>query len=49
MQITKLEIALHQLNVAIRLFLEGDYLSSLTLAGAAEEIWGVYRNVPEPL
>lgn len=40
MQITKLEIALHQLNVAIRLFLEGDYLSSLTLAGAAEEILG---------
>ena len=40
MQITKLEVALHQLNVAIRLFLEGDYLSSLTLAGAAEEILG---------
>jgi len=40
MQITKLEVASHQLNVAIRLFLEGDYLSSLTLAGAAEEILG---------
>ena len=37
---TKLEVALHKLNVAIRLFLEGDYLSSLTLAGAAEEILG---------
>lgn len=40
MQITKLDVALQQLNVAIRLFLEGDYLSSLTLAGAAEEILG---------
>ena len=40
MQITKLEVAAHQLNVAIRLFLESDYLSSLTLAGAAEEILG---------
>lgn len=40
MLITKLEVASHQLNVAIRLFLEGDYLSSLTLAGAAEEILG---------
>ena len=40
MQITKLQVAAHQLNVAIRLFLEGDYLSSLTLAGAAEEILG---------
>jgi hypothetical protein len=38
--ITKLEVATHQLGVAIRLFLEGDYLSSLTLAGAAEEILG---------
>lgn len=40
MQITKLQAAEHQLNVAIRLFLTGDYLSSLTLAGAAEEILG---------
>ena len=38
--ITKLAVASHQLDVAIRLFLEGDYLSSLTLAGAAEEILG---------
>lgn len=39
-RITKLEVASHQLGVAIRLFLDGDYLSSLTLAGAAEEILG---------
>lgn len=38
--LTKLQVAVHQLGVAIRLFLEGDYLSSLTLAGAAEEILG---------
>lgn len=36
----KLEVAVWQLDIAIRLFLEGDYLSSLTLAGAAEEILG---------
>lgn len=40
MLITKLEVASHQLNAGIRMFLEGDYLSSLTLAGAAEEILG---------
>jgi len=34
------EIASHQLDVAIKLFLDGDYLASLTLAGAAEEILG---------
>lgn len=39
-KLMKLEVAVHQLDVAIRLFLEGDYLSSLTLAGAAEEILG---------
>lgn len=39
-KLTKLELAVHQLDVAIRLFLDGDYLSSLTLAGAAEEILG---------
>lgn len=38
--ISKLDVAVHQLNVAIRLFLDGDYLASLTLAGAAEEILG---------
>ncbi|MDR8077781.1 hypothetical protein KPA96_19180 [Burkholderia cenocepacia] len=37
---SKLDVAVHQLNVAIRLFLDGDYLTSLTLAGAAEEILG---------
>ena len=40
MTLTKLEVAARQLDVAIRLFLEGDYLSSLTLAGATEEILG---------
>src|ERR1035437_7687903 len=38
--LTKLEVAVSQLSQAIRLFLEGDYLSSLTLSGAAEEILG---------
>jgi len=40
MRLTKLEVASHQLRVAITLFLTGDYLCSLTLAGAAEEILG---------
>lgn len=40
MTLTKLEAASRQLDVAMRIFLEGDYLSSLTLAGAAEEILG---------
>ena len=40
MTLTKREVAVRQLDQAIRLFLEGDYLSSLTLAGAAEEILG---------
>lgn len=40
MTLTKLEVAARQLDVAIRLFLAGDHLSSLTLAGAAEEILG---------
>lgn len=34
------EIAEHQLLAAIRLWKEEDYLSALTLAGAAEEILG---------
>lgn len=38
--LTKLDVASRQLDTAIHLFLEGDYLSSLTLAGAAEEILG---------
>jgi hypothetical protein len=40
MQVTKLQVATHQLAVAINVFLSGDYLCSLTLAGAAEEILG---------
>ncbi|HTD04360.1 hypothetical protein, partial [Undibacterium sp.] len=40
MKITKLNVATIQLNAAIQLFLNGDYLSSLTLSGAAEEILG---------
>lgn len=40
MKLTKLEVAVSQLDAAIRLFLENDHLSSLTLAGAAEEILG---------
>lgn len=40
MTLTKLEVASRQLDAAIQLFLEGDNLSSLTLAGAAEEILG---------
>ena len=39
-KLSKLQVAVHQLGVAIRLFLEEDYLSSLTLAGAAEEVLG---------
>lgn len=34
------EIARHQLLTAIKLWQEGDHLSALTLAGAAEEILG---------
>ncbi len=40
MTITKLEVAVRQLDAAIRLFLDGEHVSSLTLAGAAEEIFG---------
>ena len=40
MILTKVEVATRQLDAAIRLFLEGDDLSSLTLAGAAEDILG---------
>jgi len=45
-QVNKRKIALHQLERAILLFLnEKDFISSLTLAGAAEEILGAYvRN-----
>lgn len=44
MEISKLDAAMHQLNAALRLFFEGDYLSSLTLAGAAE---GILSNLCE--
>jgi hypothetical protein len=38
---TKQELAMHQLDRAIRLlFEEGDCISAITLAGAAEEILG---------
>jgi hypothetical protein len=41
MTLTKLEIAEHQLDRALQLFLdESDYVSALTLAGASEEILG---------
>jgi hypothetical protein len=39
---SRIELARHQIEVAIQLFLEQhDYVSSTTLAGAAEEILGV--------
>lgn len=38
---TKLEVAVHQLERALRLFLdENDYVCAITLAGASEEILG---------
>lgn len=38
---TKLEVAQHQLERALRLFFEeADYVSAITLAGASEEILG---------
>lgn len=38
---TKLEVAEHQLDRALRLLMEeGDHVSSITLAGASEEILG---------
>jgi len=40
MTMTKLEIAEHQLRRAVLLFLDGDYVCAITLAGAAEEILG---------
>ncbi|HSD60123.1 MAG TPA: hypothetical protein VLC55_04650 [Burkholderiales bacterium] len=39
--LSKVEVAEHQLNAAIRLFLdENDFVSAITLAGASEEILG---------
>lgn len=43
-QITKSEIAKTQLNEAISLFLAGKYLCSITLAGAAEEVFARLLN-----
>lgn len=40
MLISKLEAAIRQADAAIVLFLQGDYLSSLTLAGAADDMLG---------
>lgn len=49
MVITKAEAAMRQLDTAARLFLEGDFVSSLTLAGAAEEILGrLAKRAGEP-
>jgi hypothetical protein len=39
-RLTKLDAAVHQLNAGIRLYLAGDAISALTLAGAAEETLG---------
>jgi hypothetical protein len=39
-RLTKLDAAVHQLNAGIRLYLAGDAISALTLAGAAEEALG---------
>lgn len=39
-RLTKLDAAVHQLNASIRLYLTGDAISALTLAGAAEETLG---------
>lgn len=36
----KVDLAIKQLETAIRLFLEEDYICAITLAGAAEEILG---------
>ncbi len=42
--ISKLEIAQRQLDEAVTLFLKGDYVCSLTLAGAAEGIFAGLLN-----
>jgi hypothetical protein len=44
--LTKLEVAEHQLELALELFLERqDYVASITLAGASEEILGKLLEV----
>lgn len=45
--ISKLDAAMHQLNLAIDLFPAGDYLASLTLGGAAEDILGGLRKTAD--
>jgi hypothetical protein len=37
---TKLDIAMNQLRTAVQLYNKGNFISSITLAGAAEEILG---------
>ena len=37
---SKIDIALKQLRTAVQLYNKGNYISSLTLAGASEEIFG---------
>jgi hypothetical protein len=37
---TKLDVAMNQLRTSIQLYKKGNYISSITLAGAAEEILG---------
>lgn len=43
-KIRKTQIAIIQLRRAIQLFNSGDYISSITLAGAANEILGQFAN-----
>jgi len=37
---TKLDVAMNQLRTSVQLYNKGNYISSITLAGAAEEILG---------
>jgi hypothetical protein len=39
-KISKIDIALIQLRTAVQLYNKGNYISSITLAGASEEILG---------
>ena len=48
LHLSKIEVALHQLDASIAACLVGDYIISVTLAGAAEEIFGALckrRNI----
>ena len=43
---SKLEVATQQLDTALRLYFQKkEYFSAITLAGAAEEIFGVYLKI----